>query len=1415
MRMRTILAAVAALLSAASVRAANPGSCIGDAVQIAAGTREQTREVVVGKEFNPATNDYFFVERQLVTNGTTVVTNWVKVTRYAYHFRVTLNRGKVYSFWVDGADPASPVTLVSIEPREATGEGEFEPGAMFDEYSGKWGSMMVMPADSWYVDDEDPEMSDPLKWDYLVRITSTNENAKATLHWQIGNALPIGIDDNPLPITVALTERVDGRRDFVKNEHSFKYQMNLAEGRRYHFATLDGTSNNVYSVSVHASGKTFDYDGWASPYNGSISFDSAEGGPAIVEVSASDTNSTEAASFRLRYRMIPARSLSRHAYEEIPIGTNGVEFVPGRLSVGGNDCFDGIIDERLFAFDAAKGEKYVAETRGALTNLIMRVYDAKGNRLAERRDNGSDSYDVRCGFTPDASGKYYIGVCQDLDNYDIETPLGSNVTLTVETVRPKDGDPDRWDCADDEYLGATPLIPVPAVSNAHPTAVDIAVSNDWHRLGKTDWYDYFAINCRTGFTYAVSVTNLDMEAVHKALAVRVFRMSGSREVGVSTDGDIRPGYTNALTFAATYNTTYYLRLSVTGATGADYPDYRVHSTVFDTKTGLPAEMGSLTAEIVGADAGRWSLEGDDKKAAYCGGVPLMVKPGRYTVKFSDVSGFTTPSPVQITVEAGKTAAPVVGRYSDKYDPGDDTADGAVSWDLQSSYTARSRSLWANDPADNFAVTDKGKGNMFYNFEITRNLGAGDAVFSVVDANGETVAENVTSVSRIRLAKGLNHVTVTHRDGSAAQDTYYTIRGAAADVGEVKFAKAAVKVKRSSGSVKLTVKRTSAEGRIRVKYGTVSGTAIPGTNYVAQSGVLEWASGDKRDKTITIPIVPDLFGGDGSVTTFSVRLKAIDEAELVKDEYPAPITVDECTVTVSDSRGKGAEAQYAAKKANVATAKEVTEPLSVGNFYGVLVAQVDSESLRTNETDFAGILTNGFPALASVSFSATEAGKLSAKLTVAGKKYALKNGSWSEPDGGVRTCMLEGSGIVLRLSLADGQAPADWKVSGGTAELTMDVPDAKKGGSQSGIVYRGSVFRDNSKVQAYYDEVAANFAGYYTFALRARSVEYSAGMPLAPAGNGYMGVTIDPKGKAKLTGKLADGTKISQSANACAIRYEDGPVMYIPVFASKSPYCFGGVLRLYRKSITTPRPDGSMANLDPNRTDFDTVVDSSTNVADLVWNNDNEKLSYEGLKGWQLSLVPVGGWYDTVFNLQSYYRSFALKLDAPTVAEFPSQTLPEGFTFIDSESVQPGSVAIAFAGNSVSVPKKKIVKSDGVTLFDESENPCDLKVKFKRATGVLSGSFTLWTESDSKQKQITGIKHEGVLLLQRDDTGILPDDVLSAGFVTYSTKVSRDVDYNQKTGKYLQRKWTLSLPFNLLGTDQNPIDWWADDWGNKQ
>ena len=83
----------------------------------------------------------------------------------------------------------------------------------------------------------------------------------------------------------------------------------------------------------------------------------------------------------------------------------------------------------------------------------------------------------------------------------------------------------------------------------------------------------------------------------------------------------------------------------------------------------------------------------------------------------------------------------------------------------------------------------------------------------------------------------------------------------------------VSVEKTLPTVTLTARlhRTAtAPGAISVNYATADGTATTPANYAARSGVFTWPAGNSTDKTVTIPIVPNLpFTGSKSFTcTFS-------------------------------------------------------------------------------------------------------------------------------------------------------------------------------------------------------------------------------------------------------------------------------------------------------------------------------------------------------------------------------------------------------------------------------------------------------------------------------------------------------------------------------------------------------------------
>lgn len=72
-----------------------------------------------------------------------------------------------------------------------------------------------------------------------------------------------------------------------------------------------------------------------------------------------------------------------------------------------------------------------------------------------------------------------------------------------------------------------------------------------------------------------------------------------------------------------------------------------------------------------------------------------------------------------------------------------------------------------------------------------------------------------------------------------------------------------------------------------------------------------------------------------------------------------------------------------------------------------------------------------------------------------------------------------------------------------------------------------------------------------------------------------------------------------------------------------------------------------------------------------------------------------------------------------------------------------------------------------------------------------------------QKEIKGLKHNGVLFLSRDAEASLAGDIWTAGYYLAPATVPSGT----KT-----RKWNCSLPFVIKAVDQGEIDWYADDWG---
>lgn len=1153
----------------------------------------------------------------------------------AYYLKVTLQKGHSYTVYMEGG---SAENLWMDAYAYDNWEGEvWPPSAGFfdgDTQSGKY--LLWMYSDDW-------DSDDPNTWNYFISLSGAiGASTTVTILEGIHSFLEPGLERNPKQITMKDAETTFSGK--LTEENAYYFKANLTEGRKYLVRTTGGTAAKPYSLRV-ISEKLFkdepDPVHAGDKNNGALAVYPEETGTFKFLVAGG----VKGDAFGFVYRSVPSRTPDQHNPK--PLANGGkASFRPGPV-VADTKYYDNVIDNNLFKLALAKGERWVFDAVGADREVLMRLYDANGNILSENRTIGNGSHDLRIGYEVTKAGDYYVGVC-DPELTPGAAAVCASTTLTVRKV------------ANGDKTAAASLLPGKVTSD--PVADGAKVGP--FTLSSTCWSQTFLFGGRKDQGYRFGTTFVDKRS-NLSLRAEAFKLSSTGKetpVELSLD-DVTPG--NVSSFKVDANATYGVRISVMDNPGLDFPAFNFHAVAYST-TGQ--ELGVLTVQVKGA-AGQWTL--DKEKEKYDGGVSLLLA-GEHTVKFTTVKGYNVTPRCSTgtvkganwtgTIKAGKIATVITGEYGDKFDPKDDVLKGASSLSISNKEKENPRTLWAADPADWFKFS--AKDGVYNNFRFDDRTG--DCVMTVTDVNGKAVSKEVTSVtsiSKFAVPKGTYYVKVSHGK-NPAQDGAYSLVASSVNVGAIKFAKTAVKVKDNVGEVVLTVNRTAKEGRVCVRYATADGTAKAGSDYVAQSGELVWENGDKTKRTITITTLPDLIPTyRGKDRQFKVVLTPV--AATGADEYPAQITADTATVTLTETAKKGVDPYKPTKKA---TGKE-DDKFCNGTFSGVAIA--------------AG---GGAARLANVSFTA-KGDTLSAKVTIVGKahSFSAKDG-WDSAEGGFCTKALvnEKDGITLSVRVADGKtvAAGDYLTSGGTVAFDFN-----------GAHYEGELVRDNSKVQKYLDAVV-DYVGYYTVSLVPQS---GAGI-----GYGYVTLTVDNKGKAKLGGQLADGaTKVSGSS-VVAIR-ADGS-LEIPVFVGKANYCFGGLVRL---SATA--------------TAYGDAVPTVDSAEGLIWNDDKAMLSGVKTAGWKFALSPVGGWYDTVINLQRYYYN-------------------------QSETLSFDGVPVKILSNNMTLPKKAV-----------GQIGSDISFTFKRATGLVSGNLTY--------KGTKSCKLFGVHLLTRDEAAPLDSNIEAPCFFT--------------------------------------------------
>ena len=1303
--------------------------------------------------------------------------------QYVHFYRMNVRKETPYTVWIEGmSDPSVTIVAVNAEfsfevdpPLAVFSETAYGDEVRWsltgkEEWAINWdfnGLGQDAPAgfDLGMDDDFDFGGKTPDTWNYYIKITG-KKGATATLKYVKANKMPVGVSQNPMTIKPKADAQTTDWLDFKSSD--FYLKADLKGGCRYHFGSMKGSADNLLSIrSMESQGFFVRDEAWSSDVSGAVVFiPDADGTYEIVIHSTKGYG----ARAKFRYRVDPARSVADHPMVTLKAEEKPLTCKPGYLNDPASGAYDNIVDQELFKFTAYH-KKYVIDTIGAETDLVLYLYDAKGRLVGENRSKGNGSKDVRITIDTEKTEVFYIGICEDIPLGSDKVPSRKPVAVSARIVE----EATDWQAV---------LLPAPAMFGDRPSVIDPAGTASV-TLGADCWYATYTFNGRAGITYAFEAVAQGSTEAAGELFATVYTLSGEtmkvKETFTFRDGE-------PIAFEPETSAVYYLRIESANGYGTDYPAFRLHS-IGSLASG--EACGALRIVPQGA-AGRWSVDGESLK--YQSGDTILLAEGQHKIVFRSVTGFTRPGDEVVTIEKDKLLMFTDVYYTDAFDPTDDKDRGATPWALTTSETHQTEhTLWPVDKYDRYAIT--AKDGRCYSFRLHDNVG--DQVFFIKAPDGTYLTDPATSVDRLSLPTSDQPYILIVQHGTAGKSGgKYELSGYYDSVGVVKFSASTVDAKDTDPSVTLTVTRNSTKGALRVKYETVEGTAKKGQQFFAQEGHLEWASGDKTSRPITIRLIPKMLPLKGDALKFQVKLTDAATPGCYGTIFPGCAKSTSATVKIANtgtykSVKSAYESVYTDKKATVVTE---TVPLRGGTFYGLVS---DAGSHGSGATEFAAVT------LTVSAGSKISKDKISVSVSACGSKYSFSKTGWgAEDDAGrviktIKTTRTIGTQSVtdtIKLTVQDGSnAKYAWRNAKGDVELTLNLADPD--GGVRVVKYAGVIYRQNAGIQDYLSKVFA-YDGYYTVALvpgDAHAWDGGKAGDWVPAGNGYLTLTMSNLGKAKVAGLLPDGTKVSASVAACAAVLDDasgnGNSILIPVYSANADYCFAATLKLLRQADASGRPDGK---------DYKLVVDSASPV---YWSNRNPAKTAGGQQGWYQTLKAVGGWYDKLVNLQAYYNDrtheFAVKsATGADISDFPKEMLYDGYTFITTEpKAAPDGLAVDLGGNVFATATKVLVTApEGGYDFVKSANPCEVKLDFARATGVLTGSLKLWQEKEDTgaQKVVKGFSTFGVLTLDRADAADPGHPVISERELISGSMI-RSVETDGRT-------WTFSSPFNIIGVE---------------
>ena len=500
--------------------------------------------------------------------------------------------------------------------------------------------------------------------------------------------------------------------------------------------------------------------------------------------------------------------------------------------------------------------------------------------------------------------------------------------------------------------------------------------------------------------------------------------------------------------------------------------------------------------------------------------------------------------------------------------------------------------------------------------------------------------------------------------------------------------------------------------------------------------------------------------------------------------PTAVGTNTCAIQVTAT--KRIDGRNKAFPGSTVSLRFMVEPIGLAE--GTFTGLVATEDPRVADDNAYRAMSVGL--LDKMTVSA--AGQITAKVKSGGATYAFNGTGYDECveylDNGLRGARVRLSTVVslrptgattavsctntltivaCREPVTAGAEALDTPMR--VEELKLSFLSADKRSVVSDVVWRGEAYRNNAKVA---ESLAGmqRFQGAYTVSLN----------PLQPvtgrSGYGYLSVTVDKNGNAKFGGKLADNSAVSASfAVAYLSEGADGQsALRIPLYTFTKTAMLGGWITL--------------------RMDDEEVPYVVSGHETIRWIDTDKAKTYGGTSGFALDLEPVGGYYNTLYNLQRYYLDYEFLLDQLELDELP----PEFFG---------GKIPVIYPGSDGD--ERLNISLNAITI---GKNASNLTFSFVRATGLYSGTFKIQVKNDAPNARTPTVafggtySHCGVLLLTRDpevdgdpEHPLAFENAVMPGFYLAPMTL-------QNTGA--KRNWTASMPF-VVRPERKEDGWYLE------